>query len=118
MKLNAENTKAGKCRVTYDAVSTELASLSDQRLTELVKNAIPIGTSIGGASALLEIDDKKIFVKKIRITDIERQPENIMSTRNIFELPLYYQYGIGSAGFGVPTSELERVCAANKIFEK
>jgi len=101
MNLNAENIQIEKRRAIYSTVSAKLSSLSDQRLTDIVNNSTPIGTSIGGTSALLEIDDQKIFVKKIRITDIERKPENIMSTRNIFDLPLYYQYGIGSAGFGV-----------------
>jgi len=55
----------------YSAISTELALLSDQRLTKLLKNATPMGTSIGGALALMEISGKKVFVKKIRLTDIE-----------------------------------------------
>ncbi len=41
-----------------------------------------------------------IFVKQIPLTDLEKQPENFRSTANIFKLPLSYQYGIGSAGFG------------------
>lgn len=48
MKLNAKNKKIDKRRATYSVVATELALLSDQRLTELVKNAVPIGKSIGG----------------------------------------------------------------------
>lgn len=86
---------------TYRAVSTELTLLNDQQLLALLETAKPIGTSIGGISTLLTISDTPIFIKKIRLTDIERQHENIMSTRNFFELPLYYQYGIGSTGFGV-----------------
>ncbi|MCA0402796.1 MAG: protein kinase family protein [Proteobacteria bacterium] len=101
MNNQLQDTQDSTRIITYSNIATELALLSDQCLTELVKNAMPIGTSIGGTSALLEISEKKVFIKKIRITDIERRPENIMSTRNIFELPLYYQYGIGSAGFGV-----------------
>lgn len=88
-------------RTTYRAVSTELALLSDQHLLELLNKAEPMGVGIGGTTALLTVNGVDIFVKKIRLTDLERQPENSMSTRNIFELPLYYQYGIGSAGFGV-----------------
>lgn len=99
--IQLQNSKINQRIATYNAVATELELLSDYRIVELLENATPIGTSIGGTSALLEISGKKIFVKKIRLTDIERQPENRMSTRNIFELPLYYQYGIGSAGFGV-----------------
>jgi hypothetical protein len=101
MNIQSHDAQVANRITTYGTLATELALLSDQRLTELLENARSIGTSIGGTSALLEIGGKKIFVKKIRLTDIERHPENIMSTRNIFGLPLYYQYGIGSAGFGV-----------------
>ena len=85
----------------YGVVSTELALLSDQRLLGLLENAAPLGTSIGGTAALLTINGTRVFVKKIRLTDIERRPENLMATTNLFDLPLYCQYGIGSPGFGV-----------------
>ena len=50
---------------------------------------------------LLKIGGSNIFVKKVRLTDIERRTENIMSTANLFDYRLYCQYGIGSPGFGV-----------------
>jgi hypothetical protein len=62
-------------------------------------------TGIGGTTALLEIEGSTVFVKRIRgFTDIERQPEHVMSTANLIELPTFCQYGlsgIGSPGFGV-----------------
>jgi hypothetical protein len=85
----------------HSAVSNKLASLSDQRITLLIDNAKPIGKTIGGTASILTLDNMNIFIKKIRLTDIERRPENMMSTANIFDLPLYYQYGLDSAGFGV-----------------
>ncbi len=85
---------------SYGAISTELALLNDQRLMPLLENAEHHGKSIGGKTALLDIAGHKVFVKKIKLTDIERQPEHIMSTANFFKLPLYYQYGVGSTGFG------------------
>ena len=94
-------TQITKRHTTYSAIATELALLSDQRLTKLLEEATSIGTSIGGTSSLLTIGGSNIFVKKVRLTDIERRPENIMSTANLFDLPLYCQYGIGSPGFGV-----------------
>ena len=42
----------------------------------------------------------RVFCKLIPLTIIEAQPENYKSTANLFQLPPYYQYGIGSAGFG------------------
>ncbi len=55
---------------------------------------------IGGTSLQIEIDNTPVFVKKVPLTDLELQPENYMSTANIFNLPMCYQYGIGSTGFG------------------
>lgn len=55
---------------------------------------------IGGKSALIYIDETPVFVKKIPLTDLEQLPQNFRSTANLFNLPLCYQYGVGSAGFG------------------
>ena len=85
----------------FNVIATELTLLSDKRLSELLANATPLHTTIGGTSMLLLVGDRKVFVKKIRLTDIERRPENIMSTANVFNLPTYFQYGVGSPGFGV-----------------
>lgn len=86
----------------YTTVSTQLASLSDQALLDLLEKAATSGhIGIGGGTAgSLEISGTRVFFKKINLTDLERKPENVTSTKNIFDLPLYYQYGIGSAGFG------------------
>lgn len=89
IQFDAENIKIDKRRAAYSAVATELSLLSDLHLLELIKEGVPIGTSIGGTAVLLKIGDTNVFVKKIRLTDIERRPENIMSTANLFDLPLY-----------------------------
>ncbi len=34
------------------------------------------------------------------LTDLEQLPQHFISTANLFNLPLGYQYGVGSAGFG------------------
>ncbi|MGQ4366146.1 protein kinase family protein [Streptomyces sp. SAS_272] len=84
----------------YGAVSTQLSLLSDHRLGEVVAAATPLGSGIGGRSAELDINGTRVFVKRIPLTDTELRPENVRSTANVFELPMFYQYGVGSAGFG------------------
>ncbi|MET7921741.1 protein kinase family protein [Streptomyces avermitilis] len=84
----------------YGSVSTHLSLLSDHRLGELVAAATPLGSGIGGRSAELEVGEARVFVKRIPLTDIEMRPENVRSTTNLFGLPMFYQYGVGSAGFG------------------
>ena len=87
----------------YDSLSTQLAALSDQALSTLLEqvthNNCKPGVG-GGRVGTLDIGGKSVFFKTINLTDLERQAENDRSTKNIFGLPLYYQYGIGSAGFG------------------
>ncbi|MDP1974392.1 MAG: protein kinase family protein, partial [Alphaproteobacteria bacterium] len=79
---------------------TELACLSDRFLADLIDKAQSLHFG-WGKSVLLTIDETSIFVKKVPLTDLEKCPENMMSTANLFDLPLYYQYGVGSAGFSV-----------------
>ncbi|MGN5637018.1 protein kinase family protein, partial [Streptomyces sp. AC154] len=84
----------------HRSVSTHLSLLSDHRLRELVRAAAPTGAGIGGRSAELDVCGRRVFVKRVPLTDLELRPENVRSTANLFGLPVFYQYGIGSAGFG------------------
>ncbi|MFD0225266.1 protein kinase family protein [Streptomyces hirsutus] len=85
-------------RAAHGVVSTTLALCSDRALRELVDVATPIGSGIGGKSALLEVAGTPVFVKRVPLTDLERQPDNVRSTANVFELPAFCQYGIGTIG--------------------
>ena len=84
----------------YSAVSTSLALLSDRALANVLDAAVPIGSGIGGTSALLEVAGRPVFVKRVPLTDLERRPENVRCTANLFELPSLCHYGIGGPGFG------------------
>jgi hypothetical protein len=48
----------------------------------------------------MEVEGTRVFVKRVPLTDLELQPQHVRSTANMFDLPLFYQYGAGSAGFG------------------
>ncbi|MCN9243713.1 protein kinase family protein [Streptomyces sp. RY43-2] len=85
---------------TYGTVATRLSLMSDRRLGEAVAAAAPLGSGVGGRSAELDIDGTRVFVKRVPLTDRELRPENVRSTANLFGLPMFYQYGVGSAGFG------------------
>jgi hypothetical protein len=84
---------------TYGKVSTALALLSDRRLGELMDDARPLGSGIGGTAVLLDVEGTPVFVKRVPLTDPERS--NARSTANTFDLPSFCQYGIGGPGFGV-----------------
>ncbi|WP_405945398.1 protein kinase family protein [Streptomyces sp. NBC_00932] len=84
----------------YSTVSTSLALHSDRRLSKLVAAAAPLGSGIGGSSALLEVAGTPVFVKRVPLTERELRPDHVRSTANIFGLPAFCQYGIGGPGFG------------------
>jgi len=84
----------------FEKISSALATQSDQQLTWLVDQAEQLACGIGGATVALEIDGVKVFAKRLRLTELERRPENLLSTENIFALPTFCQRNVGSVGFG------------------
>jgi serine/threonine protein kinase len=86
---------------THRAVASSLSLLGDAELATLLAGAKPVGTGIGGTVATIEVSGARVFIKTVRLTDLERLPHNVHSTANLFALPRWYQYGVGSAGFGV-----------------
>ncbi|MEU1903648.1 protein kinase family protein [Streptomyces hygroscopicus] len=100
---------------TYGTVATRLSLLSDRRLGEVVAAADPLGSGIGGRSAELDIGGTRVFVKRVPLTDTELRAENVRSTANLFGLPLFYQYGVGSAGFGAWRELASHVMTTNWV---
>lgn len=87
-------------RRRHDALAARLAALDDAALADLVAGVMEWRRGAGGESGVIEVDGEQVFVKKIHLTDLERAPGNEDSTANLFDLPVFYQYGVGSAGFG------------------
>ncbi len=84
----------------HRTASTALARLDDRELAVLLEGAAPLGAGVGGTSASLDVDGVRVFVKQVPLTEPELRPENVRSTADLFGLPTFFQYGIGSAGFG------------------
>ena len=82
----------------HRALSSALAGLDDEALRAYLASAATHASSIGGTTGVIELDGTPVFVKRVALTDRERRSPD--STANLFELPLFYQYGVGSAGFG------------------
>lgn len=87
-------------RRTHEVVAARLAALSDEDLAALAPAGAWRASVHGSQSGVVEVDGAKVFVKQIALTDIERTAGNQGSTVNLFDLPTFYQYGVGSAGFG------------------
>lgn len=103
---------------SYASLSAKLTSLSDDQLSDMISKANYTHSGVGGHAVLLKIGKFTVFVKKIALTDLEKQPQNIMSTSNIFELPLFYQYGVGSTGFGVWRELNAHIMTTNWVLSK
>lgn len=87
-------------RGVHSSLSTRLAALSDEQVTALLADGTSWHAHIhGNQSSVVQFEGAKVFVKKIALTDLERG-ENEGATANLFDLPGFYQYGVGSAGFG------------------
>ncbi|WP_217555257.1 protein kinase family protein [Streptomyces sp. GbtcB6] len=87
----------------HTGIANSLALLSDVELAGLVADGEPLGAGIGGRAVRLTVDGGPVFVKRIPLTDREREPRHARSTENLFGLPSYCHYGIGaigSPGFG------------------
>jgi hypothetical protein len=84
----------------HRAVAAVLAGADDAALGAMLDSATSRGAGIGGQTARLEVGGAPVFVKRIPLTDLERRPEHAGCTANLFDLPVSYQYGVGSTGFG------------------
>ncbi|MEW2623312.1 protein kinase family protein [Streptomyces sp. NPDC048106] len=82
----------------HRAVSASLALRSDRSLREFLDAGAPLGSGIGGKTLLLEVEGTRVFVKQVRLTDLELRPEHVRSTANLFGLPTFCHYGIGTVG--------------------
>jgi serine/threonine protein kinase len=82
----------------YQKISKYIQSLSDVELQAILGDAVQLSVGIGGDVLKLELEGIPFVAKKIRLT---REEQDTRSTSNYFALPTYYQYGVGSMGFGV-----------------
>lgn len=81
----------------YKVVS-EIINCS-KNIDDLIQNGHEAHKGIGGTAVKIEINGIPVFVKQVPVTNLEM--DNMYCTKNLFNLPIYYQYGVGSTGFGV-----------------
>jgi hypothetical protein len=89
-------TSLNQRRRLWAEQSAVLALLDDAELGALVDRSRTDGW--GGNSTAALPDGRPAFVKRLPLTELEH--DHSYSTRNHFRLPAFYQYGVGSAGFG------------------
>ena len=100
-------------RELYSQLSSQIALLDDAKLHGLLDRS---DTQSGwGRTQTLEIGKSKVFLKRIPITALEYA--NGFSTKNLYDLPMYYHYGVGSAGFGVFRELITHIKTTNWVLE-
>lgn len=100
-------------RELYSKLSSQIALLDNVQLLALLDNSQ--SQNGWGKTQTLELRPFKVFLKRIPITDLEYA--NQFSTRNLYDLPMYYHYGVGSAGFGVFRELVTHIKTTNWVLE-
>ncbi len=78
-------------------LSAFLASRNDIELAALVDEGRGVGVGVGGGAAVIDVDGVAVFVKRIPLSD--RELAHWGSTANLFDLPVFCQYGIAGPSF-------------------
>jgi serine/threonine protein kinase len=100
MSQNKNLKQERRCNLYYQ-LNSSLLSLNDIEIKVLLdKRKVEEGW---GETQTIRYNGTKLFVKRIPLTDVEY--ENQYSLKNHYRLPLFYNIGINSAGFG-PYREL------------
>ncbi|MGV3525074.1 MAG: hypothetical protein ACO1RX_12660 [Candidatus Sericytochromatia bacterium] len=97
----------------YYALNHELSLLSDADLQRELEGA---ESSTGwGVNQTLTLSGQPIFVKRIPLTALEQA--HSFDTGNLYHLPMYYHYGIGSAGFGAYRELITHMRTSNWVLQ-
>jgi len=98
----------------HATVASSLAALTDGELAALMNAAPALGSGIGGARSLLHVGGVPVFVKRVALTDLERQHGHVRSTANLFGVPTFCQYGLAPPA-GSPATGAWRELAASEM---
>ena len=100
----------------YFNLSSQIAQFDNTQLYSLLNdNQSNKSSSDWGINNTISFGKHKVFVKSIPITDTEY--DNMFSTRNLYNLPTQYSYGIGSLGFGSFRELITYIKTTNWVLE-
>ena len=103
-------------RKRYFKLSSQIAQLDNAQLHSLFDNSESNESSTGwGINHAIVLGQSKVFVKRVPVTNIEY--DNLFSTRNLYDLPTYCNYGFGSTGFGVFRELVTHIKTTNWVLE-
>jgi hypothetical protein len=87
-------------RQKYAEISSQIVQLDDRKLHSLLKQRdLHESSGVGERNSIVTFGTSKVFVKRVPVTEIEY--DSLFSTKNLYNLPTAYHYGVGSTGLGV-----------------
>lgn len=91
-------------KTKYNKLYNKLLLLNENSIKKLTNKKLESNETVKwGETGVITIDDIKVFYKKIPLAKLFE--ENQLDTSNLYDLPVYYNYGFGSAGIN-PWREL------------
>jgi len=103
-------------RKRYFKLSSQIAQLDNAQLHSLFDNSESNESSAGwGINHAIVLGQSQVFVKRVPVTNLEY--DNLFSTRNLYDLPTYCNYGFGSTGFGVFRELVTHIKTTNWVLE-
>ncbi|WP_414583293.1 hypothetical protein [Scytonema sp. PCC 10023] len=103
-------------RKRYFKLSSQIAQLDNAQLHSLFDKSESNESSTGwGTNHTIVLGQSKVFVKRVPVTNIEY--DNLFSTRNLYDLPTYCNYNLGSTGFGVFRELVTHIKTTNWVLE-
>ena len=108
-----EDNQLQRRRKMYFELSTQIAFIDNAQLRSMCGKSVT--HTDWGTDHVLSIGRSKVFVKRVPVTDLEY--DNLFSTKNLYDLPTYYNYGFGSAGLGVFRELAAHIKTTNWVLE-
>ena len=103
-------------RKRYFKLSSQIAQLDNAQLHALFDDSESSPSSSGwGINHTLVLGQSKVFAKRVPVTNLEY--DNLFSTKNLYNLPTYCNYGFGSTGFGVFRELVTHIKTTNWVLE-
>ncbi|NMG06056.1 hypothetical protein [Brasilonema sp. UFV-L1] len=104
-------------RKRYFKLSSQIAQLDNVQLRSLFDNSESNESSTGwGTNHVIVLGQSKVFVKRVPVTNIEY--DNLFSTRNLYNLPTYCNYNVGSTSFGIFRELVTHIKTTNWVLEE
>lgn len=97
----------------YYTLNHEFSLLSDGDLQRQLESAE--SSSGWGVNQTITLAGQPVFVKRIPLTALEQA--HSFDTGNHYQLPMYYHYGVGSAGFGAYRELITHMRTSNWVLQ-